>query len=938
MTRSFLAACLLGLFAFGSPLGAQTLGGSISGSVIDEGGGALPGVTITMTSTALQVPQVVQITNLRGDYQFTELPAGAYRLSFELGGFTTLVHEQIQLTTGFAARVDATLKVGALQETLTVTGESPVVDLTNTRGGAVLSNELIRSVPISTNYSDIRALMPGMVNVGIPQFGSIQLSGAFKSYGVAGQERTAVEGMDMRASDVPNFAAVEEVSATTFGNTAEMMTPGAQFNMIVKSGGNDFHGSVTEEYMSDRLQSKNIDAALQAQGIQAGDALIHFQDFGGELGGRLIRDKLWFYFAGRKQTNNRTKTGFVSATGPDGRYGSADDVPGEAPVDYWNVTTKVSFQATPKHRFIGFIGRNMRDELIGFEATRYTPLESTFRFHFLLKQNKLEWQGTLTPRLFVSVMGGATGSDSYYLHHTEAPSTFDRATMWQTGEMWTQYDRNLTTEYRDQVNATVSYVPESFLGGSHEFKAGSTYWRAGWPRAQGERGPQGTYRVIFDNGAPVQFQTRNNPLNSSSNSDLYGAYISDTWRVTDNLTLNLGLRGDKNIVYVEPTYKPQGPFDLPGEAGQYPRVDVGEWFSWAPRFGAALALGTKTVVKATYGRYTYLINGFFAQPFSPAGLRTTTYLWSDPNRNGQYDPGEVNLDTSGRDFVSVTGAAARAPNDFSMPHTHEISASIEREVWPSVAVRALYVYKRPVDEYENINPARPFDAYSVMLNRQDPGPDGVTGTADDGGMVDVYDYTTAYRGAAFDKTEYYNRPDERDDHYNNLELALSKRSGGRWSGQMSFLATKNHRSLTGYPQSPNDLYFNLDQTWEVSYRMAGTYRAPYGINLAAIFTALNGQPGQRSYLFRNLPQSSTRTLRLEPFGSQRGPTRSNLNLRAGKTILVKTRHRIDLSVDVFNVLNSNNAWSIGYTSGPTYGYANSIAPPRVARFVASYGF
>jgi len=205
-------------------------------------------------------------------------------------------------------------------------------------------------------------------------------------------------------------------------------------------------------------------------------------------------------------------------------------------------------------------------------------------------------------------------------------------------------------------------------------------------------------------------------------------------------------------------------------------------------------------------------------------------------------------------------------------------------------------------------------------------------------LVTIYDYNTTYRGSQFVVNQYGNRSRDHDDHANSLELSLSKRGTGIWSVETSFLATKNHRLLVGIPQSPNDLFFPVDDTWERTFRLAGTYRAPYGVSLSSFYLALSGAPGQRTYLFRSLPQSGTLTVRLEPFGAERGPVRSNLNLRVSKMFALAKARRIDLSLDVLSALNSNAAWATTYTSGPTFGNVTTIASPRVARFAAAFTF
>ena len=161
LPRLFRSILLLALL-ISAPAAAQTRLGTISGTASDDSQASLPGVTVTLTSPALQMPELTRVTDAGGKYQFTELPPGVYRLVFELGGFGRLVREGIQISTGFAARVDATLQVAQLAETVTVTGQSPLVDLTNTRGGATLSKDVLQSLPISNNYQDVMTQMPGI--------------------------------------------------------------------------------------------------------------------------------------------------------------------------------------------------------------------------------------------------------------------------------------------------------------------------------------------------------------------------------------------------------------------------------------------------------------------------------------------------------------------------------------------------------------------------------------------------------------------------------------------------------------------------------------------------------------------------------------------------------------------------------------------------------
>ena len=345
----------------------------------------------------------------------------------------------------------------------------------------------------------------------------------------------------------------------------------------------------------------------------------------------------------------------------------------------------------------------------------------------------------------------------------------------------------------------------------------------------------------------------------------------------------------------------------------------------------------RTAIKGGFGGYSDDFTEFFLQRFGALNLITTTWRWHDLNGDKRYGPGEVNLDPNGTDFLSVSGGN-QAPSSFKLPYTYEATAALEHQIGSSMAVRALYVYTTTKDELEMINPLRPYSAFNIPIVRQDPGPDGVLGTAADGSPVTLYDYDPAYRGSKFVSNQWGNRNGAHNDHHHSLEIGLTKRSTGWLSGQTMFLATKHHRWITGYPQSPNDLNFPIDDTWEISYRAAGYATGPHRFTASAVFSVLNGAPGQRTYLFRNLAQLGTLTVPMEPFGARRGPIRSDLDLRVAKAFVFERGPRFDVSLDLFNALNSNAAWATTYQSGPTFGYATTIASPRVARFGVAFSF
>jgi hypothetical protein len=954
--RLITTAALLVLLTYTQLLAQSLSSASVRGKVSDETGLALPGVTVTLSSPALQVREVVAVTQGDGNYQFLDVPPGEYQIRFDLPGFQRVVRAGIQLTARFAATINEILKVGGVEESITVSGASPVVDVTNTSSNVSVSGELLnKTVPISRTLQEIMSVAPGMKSTGRPDLGGGTISGgSFKSYGVSGQITNLVEGINTRQDanspgNAADYASMAEMQINSIGADAETALPGASVNLIIKSGGNDFHGNYEVRAQHSKFQSNNVDDTLRAQGVTIGDALKYNRDLTADLGGRILRDKLWFYGALRDLRNDNSVLGYSRSPGPDGRFQTADDVPGSRETYNNNQTVKVSYQMTRKYRLIGFWTRGWTDwpERGG---DRFNPFEATRTFHWDPTEWKGEIQGTPKNNMLFNVVAGNYYYDADYIGQTgfeNVPSRFDRETGLFTGSAIAQ-DRR--PRERWQTTGSMTLFPQERLGGGHEFKIGYSFYNEWMGTGQPNHG-HGNYQLVYDRSAtglshqPAEIRTYNYPVNPKNRLNEYGIYGKDTWRVTDRLTLNLGLRWDGFHTFIPPQAKVQGTF---GTAGDFPYIDVMSWHKFAPRAGVAFDLtgDSKTVVKATYGWFNHTPGDSFAEDYNQNNITTYTYRWRDLDGNDDYTPGEVNLNVNGPDFLSVTGATNAIQNpDLKDPHTHEISAAFERELVSNFGFRALYVYKRQTDLYQPINVLRPFTSFNIPMNRRDPGADGLLNTADDGGGVTIYDYDAAFRGSQFVGSKRLNRPSGHDDDFQTLEFTANKRMTGRWSLSTSFSTTKNHRWLSGISESPNDDYFPVDNSWEWDYKASGTYRLPRDIVVSPTFNLYNGVPGQRTYVFRavdpdggpRLQSLNTVTLRLEPFGATKGPIRSLMNVRVSKAMKF-SKQELRLDLDVLNALNANAPWNMVFASGPTFGQYQQILPPRVLRAGVSYSF
>ena len=945
MRRSVRTLTFVALaFLIGGIAAAQAVGtASIQGRLTDDTGATLPGVTVTLTSPALQLPQMSDVSQTDGRYRFIDIPIGTYTVRYELAGFQGFVHDGIRLNAGFVARLDVVMKIGAVSETVTVNGQSPVVDTSTTAGIVNFTKEMLETVPNTRSMWQVLAMTPGVRPAGTPDVGGSQLGiqQGYKNYGTTGQVTPQLEGINTRQADSTagffyDYAALEEAQVKAVGNDAEVALPGTNWVAIVKSGGNEFHGQAFFSGEHSSVQSSNIDDALRAKGVTGGNPLRYVTDFGADLGGRIIRDRLWFYGAIRDQRRQNEVIGYVKDAGPDRQYGTADDTQGFQDLILTNQTIKSTYQASRNNKVIGFFQRNLKDEPQS-TAGRFVPFESTYNYDFPTQATKAEWQSTPRQRVLFDLLAGRQWYDAnrYPQDGTNVkgnPRRQNRETTFVTGPNPTQ----LRPRSRWQATGGVSYFPESFLGGNHSFKGGYQIFLesvgTAWPNMAA-----GDYMLIYDRVGgvpyqPVEIEAYNNPVLSPVNKETqYSLFLQDKWAFNRRLTLNLGVRWDRYHAFVDEQTKQQGAF---GGAGTFPAVDVLTWKAAAPRVAAAWDVtgSGKTVVKATYGYFTHVMTEDFAQNFNLNARTTYRFRWRDTNGNNDYDPGEVDLGLNGPDFISAAGAANNILNpSLDQPVTHEVSLAFERELARNFSAKALYVYKRQNNLYEQVNVLRPSSAWNVPITRVDPGPDGVAGNGDDLGNVTLYDYPVAYRGSAFVGNQFLNTPGDRDDNYDTLEFTFNKRMSNRWDMLTSYSATKNHRWIRATPNSPNDEFFPLDETWDWQFKLVGSYELPWGVYTSAFFQHLAGDPLQRTYIFRSVPQASTVTLRLEPLGASREPNLNVLNLRGSKKFTFG-RRRLEIDVDVFNALNTNSATSITMASGPTFGAISVIVPPRIARF------
>src|SRR4051812_38699116 len=726
------AALVMSIGSASTAFAQSVASGTIEGTVKDESGSVLPGVTVTASSPQLQVGQLVQVSDTTGAYKFVDLPAGTYRVRAELQGFSATVHDDLRLTVGFDARIDLTLKLGAVEEAITVSGQSPVVDVSTTTASVAFTKEVLDSIPRGRDLQNVFAMAPGVTQA-VADVGGSTLAQRqnLSSYGVLSQPKLQVEGMnitmgaDQNTAIYFNDSTLEEVQIKTSGSDAEVSVPGISMVAIMKSGGNTFHGAYQISTETPALQADNLNDALRAQGLTATSPLKNFYDLAADLGGRIIRDKFWFYAAYGRQAKNEGLVGFASGPGSDGKYLTTDDPLANVETSLSQISTKLSYQLSKNNRLVYAWQRGTKAQPQN-NAGRFTPLESTRDYLNPTAIQKIELQSMINPRVLVNAVAGYSGYVTDYdaarsYARADAPPRQDLATTLNTGSAPLHQNK---TRDRFQTDDSISFFPERSFAGKHEFKTGISIYLD--KSSDGYSNNLACNCILYTDtiggvpNTPSQIRLYNTPVVPADHDNTYAWYLKDSWRATSKLTINLGIRWERQHSFL-PAQEYSGARDWPTvfPAGTFPQIEVQKLTRAVPRTGLAWDVGGKSVVKATFGLYNYLLGDTYADAFNRNATAQAMFNWHDLNGDKLYQPGEVNLDVNGSDFRSITAASNQILNpNLKSPDIWETTASFERELAANMGLRVMYVNK--VLSKSIYNPAHTATNSFVVINTLRP--------------------------------------------------------------------------------------------------------------------------------------------------------------------------------------------------------------------------
>ncbi len=786
---------------------AQVQGGTIDDTIHDAQGGVLPGVTVTLQGADATRDFT---TDSAGTFRFLDLAPGPYKLTAGLQGFATIVREDLVVAVGKTVDLRLTMNVAGVAETVTVSGDSPLIDTRTTGTATNFTSDELTKIPTSRDPFALMRTVPGVlvdrVNVGGNETGQ---QSNFASKGTRPQDAVwTIDGIvvtDMTATGASptyfNYDNFEEIQVATAGQDIKQPTGGLGLNFVVKRGTNQFRGMARGYFDNDTLSSSNVPAELAAQGVtpDTADHNKKISDYGFDFGGPILKDKAWFYGSYSVQDIQLVRQ---AARLIDRTQLKDPDV-------------KLNWQATGKDMisFLYFDGFKIKDgRSPGTTGILFDAPSATFHqdnaytsvpFHGLWK---IADDRVIAPNLFVSA--------KYAYYNTGFSLAPEGGLEQQAGRDFTtaqsfgSTSQSLNVRPQQIVNVDLNSFGHTGAV-AHDVKYG-----VGFRRADGTSGTlwPGNGVLAIEN-SPTDFRAQVFRQGLGTNQAQYlDFYVGDTIS-TGRVTVDAGVRYDRQWGRALPSTTEANPAfsDLvPGLS--FTGYDAPfTWNNISPRAGVTYALdeARKSVARASYSRYAgQLSTGVvgFTNPSSVAG--SATYRWVDLNGDHLAQANEVLTDqflsaAGGFNPANPTGivSANQVDPNLKAPITQSIVLGFDRQLIPNLAVQIDYSYTRTDNLFGNsTNNLTP--RIGVAAADYIPGA-ALTGTLPDGTPYSVPTFVPSAAAVAAGGSGFLltNVPGYYTD-YHGVDVSLVKRLSNRWMARVAFSYNNAREHFT----SPQGLY------------------------------------------------------------------------------------------------------------------------------------
>jgi hypothetical protein len=925
--RSLLALCIT--IAAAATAQAQS---AIAGVVRDGSGGVLPGVTIEASSPALIEGSRTAVTDNSGSYRIENLRPGEYVVTFVLTGFRTVKREGITLPTSFTATVNAELAVGQLEESITVTGESPLVDVRGSVSQSVMNRATLDTIPTGKDPFAVGQLIAG-VTTSTPDVGgtqvmqqpTLQVHGSSNNDNVFMVDGVQIQHIGFGGNQTGfyfNDGLMEEISYQTSSLPAEAPVGGVQINMIPHDGGNTFHGGVFATGGNDSTQADNLTQDLIDLGFKIQNRVQSVYDLNFTLGGPVRRDRLWFFSTFRRWSSNNY-------------LGNTFTSPGEQAVDdqhLTDVTGRLTYQATRKNKFSLHYDRSIKWR--GHRPNNWVnasindPISDVVQTTQLNYIAEVKWSSPISSRLLAEA-AVFTLPVNYTLgfEPDAAPgvvATFDQIRSAISG-VSPRMDTNSARMFT--YSGDLSYVT-----GSHSIKVG-TQIRTGW--SQELFTIRGDILQITNNGVPNSVRLVNTPSGHKESGVNSGIYIQDSWRL-GRWTLNPGLRYERFVMSIPAQSAPAGTWvparDFAAQDG------IVNWNTISPRIGVSWDVfgDGRTAIKGGASRYDRLEGVTLVQPLNLRYISFQTCPWGDTNNDLVAQLGEIAMS---RCSGSLQPTLGNVDPGLKRPHQWEFTAMVQRQVGANTSVSLGYYGRRFSDLYTTVNAAVPPSAYTPVsvINP-------LTGAP-----LTVYNQDPATRTAS--RSVVTTIPNLLQT-YNGVEVQINTRlqnatvfggvTIGRDYGDQDSVASVC--STCTDLNNPNNLINNrgaigFDSTYQI--RGGFSYRLPANVQLAGSIREATGLPQTRIFVVTTsiVPGLTQVTQNLEaaPRGEFRYPWQNLVDLRLTKSFKAGTT-TFEPTVDLFNIFNDHAVTNANTTIGSSLGRPSAIVMGRLLRIGGRIAF
>jgi hypothetical protein len=977
---------------------AQVLG-TVAGTVTDASGGVLPGVTVEAASPALIEKVRTAVTDGSGQYQIINLPPGTYSVTFSLTGFSTVKREAVDVRPNFTSNINGELRVGAVQETITVTGESPIVDIQSSAQTRSMTDQAFKELPSGGSWIQMAALVPA-IRAGNTDVGGVlgdQTGAQVEAHGSRpGDGVSMIDGLRIGnmylSSNLTNMSLspllFDQVDVSLSGQMAETGTNGVIMNAIPKSGGNRFSGTALVNGSGPSLQGNNVTDDLQARGLTgASTTLKKLYDINGAVGGPIKQDRAWFYVTSRYFTNEY----FLA-----GRFYPTD----VSAINRVNDTARQGFAGTYTYDNNGrvTVALSEKQKISGWYAYQYkvdphwllqifnqSPESSRITtWHTQLSTTK--WTYTANRLLFEAGIMAGESPDTIELDPDQVAtcpsqgSLAPRCTAIVNQTTGFTYRAPTAFDFDDRLPSQTINAAASYVTGSHNAKFGfelqrGHFWRGDHNESTG--GVWYTVNQLADGTLSPAFVNLNAPATGWQDNLNYnlGFFVQDRWTV-DRLTVSGGVRLDFLNTSTEPFTL--GPHRwLPNRNTFFDAVeDVPNWKDVNPRVSVAYDLfgNGRTALKGSASRGVQQESIAIARANNPANTVSTTTqrVWTDSDLDffpdcdltiaaangecgGYLNPNfGISIPGTRYDRSIMEGWGVR-------PYNWEFSAGVQQEVMPRVSVSAGYFRRINGNFQVTDNEAlavTDFTQYAVTVPTDARLPNSgqqVTGFFDQN--INPLARNVVKDASVFGKQQL---------HWNGVDVTVDARlrnglfmQGGVSTGKTTF---DNCEIAAQLPEVLNGLtgvapaaglqpisFCHQETGFIPQYKALASYTLPwYGIRIAGTLQSLPGPAMLAQNIYNNANRTTATTLS-RPFtlaqananllapGDNYGDRLNQFDIRLTKIVNVG-RGRVDFNVDFFNAFNSDAVIAEIAAFGPAWRRPLTVIQPRFVKFGARWDF